>query len=209
MRPHGIEATVPDVGWQELLERETLAIADSEEQHVDREPHDGLCQSLAGVAAVRSAFPRSLEAGRQPGHTAGADEIVRLLNETIGEVRDLAHGSCPISLNGAGLARGLESLARNIRHTRRASCILAWDSRCSGSCGQTETHLVRIAQEAVHNVFARGRADRIEIRLEYDRGSGLLIIRDNGVGLTEDHRVHDGIGLHTMHHREPWRARHM
>src|SRR5208337_1252459 len=68
-------------------------------------------------------------------------------------------------------------------------------------CGETETHLVRIAQEAVRNAFAHGRADRIEISLEYADGSGLLIIRDNGLGISEDGRRRDGIGLHTMDYR--------
>jgi len=195
------EATIPHVGRQELLEREILAIADREKQHIGRELHDGLCQSLAGIAALSSALARSLAAGGQPGPAAAADEIVRLLNETIGETRDLAHGLGPIGLNGAGLAGGLENLARNIRHTRRASCTFAWDSRCPGFCGETETHLVRIAQEAVRNAFAHGRADRIEISLEYADGSGLLIIRDNGLGISEDGRRRDGIGLHTMDYR--------
>jgi nitrate/nitrite-specific signal transduction histidine kinase len=62
-------------------------------------------------------------------------------------------------------------------------------------------HLMRIAQEAVRNAFAHGRADRIHISAETADGSGLLSIEDNGVGLSEDHRNHDGIGLHTMHYR--------
>ncbi len=118
------EATVPHVGRQELLEREILAIADREKQRLGRELHDGLCQSLAGIAALSSALSRSLAASGQPGPAAAADEIVRLLNETIGEARDLAHGLSPIGLNGAGLAGGLETLARNVRHTYCVSCTL-------------------------------------------------------------------------------------
>src|SRR5271157_700112 len=37
------EPTIPHVGRQELLEREILAIADREKQHIGRELHDGLC----------------------------------------------------------------------------------------------------------------------------------------------------------------------
>jgi signal transduction histidine kinase len=59
----------------------------------------------------------------------------------------------------------------------------------------------RIAQEAVRNAVTHGRADQINICLECVDGSGLLSIRDNGVGLSEDHRNHDGIGLHTMDYR--------
>ena len=196
-----IKAKTRDACRQELLEREVLEIADREQQRLGRELHDGLCQSLAGIAALTSALSRSLAANAQPGSAAAADEIVQLLNETIRETRDLAHGLTPIGLNGAGLAGGLETLARSVRHTKRLSCTLAWDSRCPGLRHETEAHLMRIAQEAVRNAFAHGRADQIEMCLECVDGSGLLSIRDNGVGLSEDDRNHDGIGLHTMDYR--------
>jgi signal transduction histidine kinase len=196
-----IKAKARDVGRQQLLEREILAIADHEKERLGRELHDGLCQSLAGIAALTSALSRSLAANAQPGPPAAADEIVQLLNETIGEARDLAHGLTPIGLNGVGLAGGLETLARSVRHTHRISCTLGWDSRCPALCSETEAHLMRIAQEAVRNAFAHGRADQIEMCLECVDGSGLLSIRDNGVGLSEDDRNHDGIGLHTMDYR--------
>ena len=61
---------------------------------------------------------------------------------------------------------------------------------------------MRIAQEAVQcNATAHGRADVIEISLERVRDEGLLSIQDNGVGLPEDYRHRDGMGLHTMDYR--------
>jgi two-component system, LuxR family, sensor kinase FixL len=150
---------------------------------------------------MTSALCRSLISNAQPEPAAAAQEIVKLLNETIGEARDLAHCLTPIGFNGAGLAGGLETLARSVRHTQRVSCTLAWDSRCPRLRHETEAHLVRIAQEAVRNAMSHGRADQIDMCLECVDGSGLLSIRDNGVGLPEDDRNHDGIGLHTMDYR--------
>ena len=190
-----------NVARHQLLEREILQIADREKEQLGCELHDGLCQSLAGIAALTSALSRSLTANAQPEPAAAADEIVKLLNETIGEARDLAHCLTPIGLNGAGLARGLETLARCVCQTQRVSCTLAWDSRCPALHHETEAHLLRIAQEAVRNASAHGRADQIDMCLECVDGSGLLSIRDNGVGLPKDDRNHDGIGLHTMDYR--------
>src|SRR5208337_1348976 len=117
MRPQGIEANPPGAGRRELLEREILEIADREKQRLGRELHDGLCQSLAGIAALTSALSRSLMANAQPEPAAAAGEIVKLLNEAIGDARDLAHCLTPTGLNGAGLAGRLETLARSVRHT--------------------------------------------------------------------------------------------
>jgi signal transduction histidine kinase len=197
----GIMAQVREVGRTELLEREILAIADREKERLGRELHDGLCQSLAGIAALSSALSRRLAAGAQTGPAAAANEIVRLLNEAIGEARDLAHALGPASLNGAGLVSKLETLARNVRSAYHASCTFASTGCCPCLRDETVTHLVRIAQEAVRNAIMHGRADQIDICLRCVDGSGLLSIRDNGVGLSEDHGNHDGIGLHTMDYR--------
>jgi signal transduction histidine kinase len=201
MRPQQFETPAQYVGREELLEREVLQIADREKERLGRDLHDGLCQSLAGIAALGTVLSRSLAASAQPGPAAAADEIVRLLNETITEVRDLAHCLGPVSLNDTGLAGGLETLARNVSHMYRASCTFAWDTDCPGLREETKTHLMRIAQEAVRNAVVHGRADHIDICMECAEGSGLLSIRDNGVGLSEDDRDHHGIGLHTMDYR--------
>ena len=195
------EATDRNVGREELLEREILEIADHEKELLALELHDGLCQLLAGIVALGSALARTLAANEQPVLAAAANEIVRLLKEAIGEVRDLAHGLSPIGLNREGLANGLETLARIVHDIYHTSCSLAWDSRCAGLSSETETHLMRIAQEAVRNAVTHGRADHIDICVECHAGSGFLAIRDNGVGLSEDDCSHDGMGLHTMEYR--------
>ena len=119
--------SVGDVPREISLEREILEIADREKQRLGRELHDGLCQSLAGIAALASALSRSLAASAQPGPAEAADEIVRLLNETIGEARDLAHGHHRPERRRSG--GRLETLARNVSHTHRISCAFAWDGR--------------------------------------------------------------------------------
>jgi signal transduction histidine kinase len=201
MRPQGVEATGGDLGRQELLEREILEIAEREKERLSRELHDGLCQSLAGIAALASALTRSLAANAEAGPAAAAGEIVRLLNEAIGEARDLARGLGAIDVSGAGLRGALEALARNVSHAYSISCTFVWDSRWPKLRHETEGHLVRITQEAVRNAVTHGRADQINISLECVDGSGLLSIRDNGVGLSEDYRNRDGIGLRTMDYR--------
>ncbi|WP_316182244.1 sensor histidine kinase [Bradyrhizobium sp. SZCCHNRI1009] len=201
MQREQIEAITRDIGQQEILEREILAIASRERQRIGRELHDGLCQSLAGLAALAAALWRSLAASGQPSPAAAAAELVRLLNETIGEARDLARGLSSIGLNSADLVGSLESLARNVSAAHGAFCAFVEDNPCPDLGRETTSHLVRIAQEAVRNAVSHGRADEIEIRLACTAGSGLLSIRDNGVGLPEKWRDHDGIGLYTMDYR--------
>jgi DNA-binding NarL/FixJ family response regulator len=185
----------------DALEREVLAIADHERQRLGQDLHDGLCQSLAGIAALAAVLVGSLAANAEPDLAVSAAEIVRLLNETIGEARELAHGLSPIGLSGAGLTDALETLAHNVCRAHGAYCGFVEDG-CSPELHQeTTTHLLRIAQEAVRNAITHGQAHEIEIRLTCAADSGSLSIRDNGTGLPEQYSSPGGIGLHTMNYR--------
>ena len=171
-------------------------------ERLGRELHDGLCQSLAGIAALCSVLSRSLAVSGRTGPAAAASEIVRLLNEAIGEARDLAHGLSPIGLTGAGLVGELETLARIASNTYFASPArshgiaavlgLTWKPRHTsyGSRRKPCATRSRTAEQM-----------KIDISLECADGFGRLSIRDNGVGLSEDDRNRGGIGLHTMDYR--------
>ena len=135
-------ASACDVARLETLEREILAISDHERRILGQELHDGLCQSLIGIAALTAVLSRSLAANAAPGPAAAAAEIVRLLNQTIGEARGLAHGLCPVGLNGAGLVDALDSLARNVSRGQGAFCTFVEDGDCPGLCQEATAHLV-------------------------------------------------------------------
>jgi signal transduction histidine kinase len=196
-----IHATVRKVSRPALPEREIVEIANRERERLGRELHDGLCQSLAGIAALSAALSRSLAANADSAGSATAAEIAGLVNQTIGEARDLAHGLCTIGRDGAGLADALETLAGDVRHLFRVSCTLECDRFGARLGCETESHLYRIAQEAVRNAIAHGRADRIDISLTRGVGKGALNIRDNGIGLPEGVRRSGGSGLCTMDYR--------
>lgn len=74
-------------------------------------------------------------------------------------------------------------------------------NRLSASQG---TALYRIAQEALANVFQHAGASKAWLQLSFDQDSVTLDVRDDGVGMTEDHRVGRGLG----HMRERTRALH-
>lgn len=196
-----IYATARDVTRLKRLEHEVLEIVDRERERLGRELHDGLCQTLAGIAALSSTLSRRLAASSQSGASAEAAEIARLLNETIGQTRDLARGLGPVDLRAARLDEALEALALNVRQLFRVSCIVGCDRAFPRLARKVEAHLFRVAQEAVNNAVAHGRADRIEIGLRSKGRTGLLSVRDNGVGVPEETPGSDGIGLRTMAYR--------
>lgn len=196
-----IYATARNVSRHKELEREILEVADREKERLGRDLHDGLCQTLAGIAALSATLSRRLVATADFDGSAAAAEIARLLSEAIGEAHDLSRGLGPIGLQVGNLAAALEGLALNIVQLFRVSCTFESEGSVPRLGQEVAAHLYRIAQEAVSNAIAHGRADRIEISLSGTDLDGLLSVRDNGEGLPEEAVQGGGIGLHTMAYR--------
>lgn len=196
-----IFATARDVTPQKLLEQEIIGIADRERERIGREVHDGLCQTLAGIAALSTKLSRGLSANADPTAAATAAEITQLLHTTIRAARDLARGLSPVGINEVGLGSVLQTLALNVQHMFGVTCSLVLHPTSIGIHAGAEGQLFRIAQEAVNNAVTHGKAARIDIRLAIRAGRGVLTIEDDGVGLPRGARRSGGIGLHTMEHR--------
>jgi PAS domain S-box-containing protein len=199
--PLRIFASARDVTRQKRLEREILEIIDQERDRLGRDLHDGLCQTLAGIAALSSTLSRRLARGSESAAALDAHEISTLLNEAIVEARNIAHGFGPLGLHGVGLEAMLQTLALNIHYRFCVSCTLDCDWPIERLGNDTQAHLYRIAQEAVNNAVVHGHAKRIEINLGTKNGEGFLRIRDDGMGVSEVADATDGIGMHTMAYR--------
>jgi signal transduction histidine kinase len=63
------------------------------------------------------------------------------------------------------------------------------------------THLYRITQEAVRNAIRHGKPKWIGINLSETNDIVKLTIEDDGIGVPEDLKANDGLGLRIMVHR--------
>jgi PAS domain S-box-containing protein len=195
-----IYTVASDVTNQKRLESEILEASDREKERVGRELHDGLCQNLAGIAALSATLSRKLAARADPA-AAGAAEIAELLNETIGNARDLARGLNPAGLEKRGLAAELDVLAQNVQALFGVACTFGCSHSFPRLDPSIEMHLYRIAQEAVNNATTHGRAKRIAVSLRARGGKARLRVQDDGVGIFRNAPATEGIGLHTMNYR--------
>ena len=196
-----LHAVVDDLTEVHGLRRALLAAADDERERLGRELHDGLCQNLAGIAALSAALARRLDQAGAATGAADVAEIGALLKQAVVGARDLARGLCPAELRAAGLGAALAVLAGNVGALFGVACTFAADLEVPALGAEADTHLLRIAQEAVHNALVHGRCGRIEITLGSQAGAGLLCIRDDGSGLPADDVVKRSMGLQSMAYR--------
>jgi two-component system sensor histidine kinase UhpB len=159
------------------------------------ELHDELGQSLSAVKTNLAA----LDSNGQVHHARLAD-CLRLVDEAIGNVRQMSQLLRPTILDDFGLAAGLRWLCEGF--AQRTSIEVTCDATFEGRLpDETETHLFRIAQEALTNVARHAGAKHVRMQLQAGAGGVRLTIADDGCGLPAAPANPQGLGLIGMRAR--------
>jgi len=160
------------VSWQLLEKQETTA------RRFSHELHDELGQSLSALKANLTPLAASAGQGRPR-----VDDSIRLVDEAIRNVPELSQLLRPTILDDFGLAASLRWLCERVQ--QRTGLDVQFNCNVDGRMAdETETHLFRIAQEALTNVARHSGATRVDIQLQRQNGSVRLEIRDNGRGVS-------------------------
>jgi signal transduction histidine kinase len=178
------------VSWNLLEKQETTA------RRFSHELHDELGQSLTAVKANLVAVADHADGARDQ-----VDDCIHLVDEAIMNVRELSQLLRPTILDDFGLPASLKWLCD--RFTQRTGIDVEFTSNFEERLAdETETHLFRIAQEALTNVARHSKASRAEISLQRENGQILLRIADNGQGVgQESDQVNLGVGMVGMRAR--------
>jgi two-component system, LuxR family, sensor kinase FixL len=189
-----------DVTDRRALEHEIQEISEREQRRLGQDLHDGLGQSLTGIAFLAKAVQQKLQAAGIPEAEA-AGNIATLLNEALAQTRRLSRGLCPAVLDSNDIETALEQLAENIRTIFSVSCELQCESGIQITDNAVAVHLYRIAQEAATNAIKHGRAKSILLSLTSTHSHVILKIKDDGAGFPPEASKTKGMGLRVMHHR--------
>jgi PAS domain S-box-containing protein len=162
--------------------RRTVRTREEERRRIGRELHDGPLQSL--MLLLRELD--SVEAPAEPEPTP--DPIVDardLAEQTADELRRISRALRPSILDDLGLVPAIRSEAAAL--ARRAGLKVGFASSGSQSAMAPEVELVllRVAQEALHNVERHAAASTAMVRLRFGPRQTCLIIRDDGQGLDQ------------------------
>jgi two-component system NarL family sensor kinase len=181
--------------------RERLVTAREEERRrLRRDLHDGLGPSLAGIALEIEAARNLLR--HDPG---SADELLSTLaakaNEAIAEIRRLAYGLRPPSLDELGLVRAIQEQASRFGDGGDGGGLMVSveaPEKLEPLPAAVEVAAYRIVMEGLTNAARHSGARTCTIRLRWNDALELEV-SDDGRGLPEDHRA--GVGLTSMGER--------
>ena len=186
--------------WQAReLARLSAHVLETQEQILQRfshELHDELGQTLTAIEANLAALPATTtEAALRK------EDSVLLVKDAIGTVRELSQLLRPSTLDDFGLASSLQYLVESFAQRTQIAVEpkLAFEGRLQGD---VETHLFRIAQEALTNVARHSGATSATVSLLEDNGCLRLSVADNGRGLPAGRpSARSGFGLIGMRER--------
>jgi PAS domain S-box-containing protein len=175
---------------REQLRRFSLELArvrEEESLRISREIHDELGQRLTGLkmdlAWVAAKLKRN-ESRDRPSIVEKTEEMSRLADDTIHEVRRIATELRPGVLDDLGFAAALEWQADEFQRRTGIPCrVTSLPNLVIDS--EQSTALFRILQEALTNVSRHARAENVEVRLSEQDRSIVLEIEDDGRGIRD------------------------
>ena len=154
-----------------------VAATDLARRRIERDLHDGAQQHIVALAVRVKLASQLLE--RDPQKVPGAlDEIATAIDDTLQELRDLAHGIYPPLLADKGLSAALGSAAR-----RAVLPVTVSADGLARSAPEAEATVYFCVLEALQNAgkyAGEGASVRVEVREE--EGSLAFDVSDDGAG---------------------------
>lgn len=189
--------TLRRIEWQaQQLNRVSWHLIEGQEDAARRfshELHDELGQALTGLKAMLVTMtPDDLALRRF--------DCLHLLDEAIGNVRELSQLLRPVILDDFGLQAAIRWLTERFQERTRTQ--VNFQSNFNGRLAdEVETHLFRITQEALTNIARHSGATQVEVALQTQGSDVILAISDNGMGLPANKKKVPSLGLVGMQAR--------
>ncbi len=194
MMAHALEVAEED---NKKLTHELMKIQETERAHLARELHDDLGQYLTGIQAQTYLVSQSLD----------KPEIVEAVSQQIAEncdamqssFRQLIRDLYPVILEQLGLVDAIHSLVDSWSQHNNTDVKLVFSKNIPTLTDESNTHIYRIVQEALHNISRHSGADQVCINISVFDGKLGMSISDNGKGIAGE--VTSGLGLRSMQER--------
>ena len=178
---------------------ELLKVHEYERQRLGQELHDSAGQLLVSLQ-LSVAHLSAID--EDAGHGELIDEIRQTVRQIDQEILTLAFLHYPMELGDRGLSAAIQMLARGFERRTgiRTEFASAWDSPFLDESAAAA--LLRIAQEALVNIYRHAHASSARIRLRTLGNLLELSVSDDGIGVAPNAlAAPHGIGLQGMRHR--------
>jgi signal transduction histidine kinase len=171
---------------------------EQEGARVSRILHDEVGQVLSAIGLQLDLLRMDLN-DRVEDSSKRIAEIQKVLETSVGQVRDLSYELNPSIVERTGLQFALDRLAGRYRKVFSGKIRLLFDSSVRLPV-EVATAVYKIAEQAIDNAVAHSGASRVEILVRPIKQGVGLEVRDNGRGFAADEESvgNTGLGFHLM-----------
>ncbi len=178
---------------------------ENERRSISRELHDQVGQALTGVLVemanlTRLIRTREMDAAGKSALEEKSGEIKRLLEESIGVVRNMSLLLRPSILDDLGLIPALQWQAREVSKRNGIAVKVAAESVSEALPEEVATCVFRVTQEALHNCVQHAGAHNVRVTIRQELSRLLLSVQDDGKGFRSPEKER-GMGLLGMEER--------
>ena len=168
----------------------------TERQRLARDIHDTLAQHFTSIimhlSAAKYSNPESVQSEVQQ-----AEESAR---EGLAEIRRIVWDMQPEQIEKASLVEAVEELAARWSAENSVLVKMKVTGTPRSLTSSVETALLRISQEAMHNITKHAQAKNVNITFSFMEDLFVMDIADDGLGFDPSKTSH-GFGLKTMRDR--------
>jgi PAS domain S-box-containing protein len=165
---------------------------EEESMRIAREIHDELGAALSSLRwdleEIDEVLSESTDLLRLAALRQRIEAMVRLIDSTVDIVKRIASELRPIALDELGLIEAIKWQAQQFQD--RTGIIVECDCQMEDLDLDREVSTVvfRIFQEAMTNILRHAQAKKVDIIIKQEADEFLLMISDNGKGITEDEK---------------------
>jgi signal transduction histidine kinase len=127
--------------------------------------------------------------------------IEKLINEAIHKTRKISRGIFPMNVDDLSLRGVFERISFDFEEFTDVEKNFDIEQNIVIDDVMTKTQLYYIAQEAIKNALKHARANRISVSFKKDGRRAVLIVADNGRGISKEKNIDAGVGLNIMKYR--------
>ncbi len=176
------------------------SVREEEWARIAREIHDQLGQALTGLKMDLMWIANRLP-GDQKALSEKAQSMVRLIDDTVVSVREIASRLRPEALDQLGLPAAIGWQAGDFQRRSGIRCNVSLAQTALALDRDRSTAAFRIFQELLTNIARHASATRVDVSVQPEKDAFVLTVEDNGKGI-DDAAVHSAKSLGLMGIRE-------
>lgn len=153
---------------------------EAERHRISKDLHDGIGGLLSGLKLTLSNMKGNYIINNEGINQF--DKAIKLLDDSIRELRRVAHNMMPESLVKYGLKAALKDYCDNISNSKKIFAYFQYFGEEKRISQELEVHIYRIIQEVVNNTIKHSEAKNLNIQLILDKNRLNITIYDDGKG---------------------------